>query len=223
MALYDRLLKREEPFIPIHKFVGFLDEWQRGQMTRVDMITRLGIQVAEEVDLDATFARLRPPVETISMGCFVQFTNVGTAYDTVAQSRGLGVVRVQTAGITRVDVLLRVSKVGTGTQSWQLWDETNATQLAVFDDSAAAGADRSQLISFTPPLPLSHGVRIIRVRCKSTVAADDPIFLGACMNIQRAADVTIESLFYVLQLAHWRSGVGTPYGTTATVKTRLGI
>lgn len=223
MALYDRLLNREEPNLPIHKFTAGLDEWQRGQMTRAQVIAMLGVQPAEEADLDATFARLRPSIETISLGTFVQITNVGATYDAVVSSRGLGLVRIQTAGITQVVAHIRVSKVGTGTQSWQLWDETNSAQLAVFDDSAVAGADRQQTLTFNPPLPLSAGLRVLRVRCKSTVAADDPIFVAGCMNIQRTADVTVESIMSILRAGAYRAGATTPYNSTAAVKVRIGI
>ena len=52
-------------------------------------------------------------------------TNVGAAYDSTAGSKGLGLGLVDFSGVTQVRVVLFVNKVGSGVQSWQLWNVTD--------------------------------------------------------------------------------------------------
>lgn len=103
-------------------------------------------------------------------------TNVGAAYDSIPASKGLGIQDVDFTGITQVLFRVRVNKVGTGTQSWQLWNETDGVQIGVIDDAAAAGDNKLLLGTFAVNLT---GVKTVRVRAKSTNAADDPVYYGA--------------------------------------------
>lgn len=107
----------------------------------------------------------------------VTLTNVGSAYDAIAASRGLGIGLVNFTGVTQVVFRVKVTKVGTGTQSWQLWNETDATQIGVIDD---AGAASTKDLEATFSVSLT-GVKSVRVRAKSTVGTDDPVFLGAAI------------------------------------------
>ena len=103
----------------------------------------------------------------------VTLTNVGSAYDAIMASQGLGWGVVDFTGVTQVRMALRVQKIGTGTQSWQLWNQTDGTQIGVIDDAGAAGIktlDQTFNVALT-------GEKIVRIRCKSTVATDDPIYL----------------------------------------------
>lgn len=104
----------------------------------------------------------------------VTLTNVGTTYDAISVSKGLGCGLIDFTGVTTVRMDLKVSKVGTGTQSWQLWNDTDGTQIGVIDDAGAAG---DKTLSQTFNVALS-GVKLCRIRCKSTVSADDPILYG---------------------------------------------
>ena len=106
----------------------------------------------------------------------VTITNVGTAYDAVAASRGLGLADIDFTGITSVLFKVRVNKIGTGTQSWQLWNDTDGTQIGVITDAAAAGDNKLLSATFSVTLV---GVKTVRVRAKSTVNGDDPVFYGA--------------------------------------------
>lgn len=106
----------------------------------------------------------------------ITLTNVGSSYDTTAASRGLGLQDVNMTGVTQIVFRVRVNKLGTGTQSWQLWNETDGTQVAVIDDAAAAG-DNKNLVT-TANVNLT-GIKTLRVRAKSTVGTDDPVFYGA--------------------------------------------
>lgn len=118
-----------------------------------------------------------PPynIATVSLGGFVTLTNVGSSYDAIAASKGLGCGALDFTNCTSLVFTVRVSKIGTGTQSWQLWNETDGTQIAVIDDAGATG-DKELAVTVAVALT---GIKKIRVRAKSTVAADDPIFYGA--------------------------------------------
>ena len=107
----------------------------------------------------------------------ITITNVGTAYDTVAASRGLGIQDLDLTGIASLVFRVRWNKVGTGTLSWQLWNETDGSELARIDDAAAAGDNKTQAV-IVSGLTLT-GEKTVRVRAKSTVAGDDPVFYGA--------------------------------------------
>lgn len=116
---------------------------------------------------------------TIALGAYNVLTNVGAAYDTVANARGLGIAVVDFTGATAVDFRVYVNKVGTGTQSWQLWNETDGTQVAVIADSGAAG---NKFLNVTQAVALT-GVKLLRVRAMSTIAADDPVYYGASIRL----------------------------------------
>ena len=106
----------------------------------------------------------------------ITLTNVGSAYDAIAGSRGLGIMDIDFTGITQVLFKVRVNKVGTGTQSWQLWNETDGIEIGVIADGGAAGDNK--LLSATFVVSLS-GIKTVRVRAKSTTAGDDPVYYGA--------------------------------------------
>jgi hypothetical protein len=66
-------------------------------------------------------------------------------------------------------------KVGTGTISYQLWNETDGVEVCVLNDAAAAGV---RYLTGVFPVAI-NGIKLCRIRAKSTIAGDDPIFLGA--------------------------------------------
>ena len=109
----------------------------------------------------------------------VTLTNVGTAYDTTDASKGLGIAKIDFTGATSIEFDVRAKKVGSGTQSWQLFNETDAAELAVIDDAGAAG---EKYLSGTFAVNLI-GSKRVRVRAKSTVGSDDPIFFGASVVV----------------------------------------
>src|SRR5688572_1042082 len=77
----------------------------------------------------------KPPyhVTSLPLGGVVTLTNVGT------NPVVIGVARADFTNVTAVELTVRVNKVGTGTQSWQLWNETDGVQVAVIADAGAAG------------------------------------------------------------------------------------
>jgi hypothetical protein len=105
----------------------------------------------------------------------ITITNVGAAYDAIPASQGLGIILVDFTGVTQVKFAVRVQKIGTGTQSWQLWSDTDNAAIGVIDDAGAAGVKTLGPVTFNVALT---GEKMLRVRAKSTVAGDDPIFMG---------------------------------------------
>lgn len=104
-------------------------------------------------------------------------TNVGTSYDATAVSRGLGFRTINMTGVTQIILEIRVNKIGTGTQSWQVWNDTDGAEIGVIPDAGATG---EKWLSATFNVALA-GTKRLRVRAKSTVSTDDPILYGADM------------------------------------------
>jgi hypothetical protein len=98
----------------------------------------------------------------------------------VNAARGLGFARVDFTNVVQVVFTVMVNKIGTGTQSWQLWNETDGSEIAVVNDSGAAG---NKTLSATVNDPGLTGIKLVRVRAKSTVAADDPLYYGSCITL----------------------------------------
>lgn len=117
----------------------------------------------------------------VSFGGLLTLTNVGANYDATAAAKGLGLASIDFTGCTRIDFLVNVNKVGGGTQSWQLWNVTDGSELMVIDDAAAAGDNK--LLSAAKTANLPTGVKTVRVRAKSTTAADDPVYYGASVRV----------------------------------------
>ena len=220
MSLIERLIGTEEPKLPVHQLMSALGEWERGKMTRAQVISGFGLTTPEEAELDAIFGKMVPPPDSISIGGIVTLTNVGASYDAIAASKGLGFVRVEGAGISGVEFVVRYNKVGTGTLSWQLWDDTTTAEVGVINDAAAAGDNKQGTVNIVPPGPLAPGLHTLRVRAKSTVAADDPVYYGASLRIRRVDVMWSEVLHEVLLLAEY--GV-PPYDNPAAIRTRLGV
>ena len=110
----------------------------------------------------------------------VTLTNVGTIYDAIAASQGLGLGYYDYTGKTQAMFLVKVQKIGTGTQSWQLWNETDAVEVGVINDAAAAGSPKNLAATFSIN---GTGIKVLRIRAKSTVTGDDPIFLRGAVYL----------------------------------------
>jgi hypothetical protein len=125
---------------------------------------------------------MRPPYQPCAVGLAggsVTLTNVGSSFDAIAASQHLGIALIDFTGYTALEFRVLVNKIGTGTQSWQLWNVTDGAQIALITDAAAAG-DNKLLSTSVSGLALS-GVKLVRVRASSTTAADDPIYYGGCV------------------------------------------
>lgn len=221
MGLYERLTGSESPRIPVHLFSGVLGEWERGKLSSAQAAAALGLSAGEQTEAATLLANIVPPREAVSIGSGpVTLTNVGTAFDGIAAALGLGSALVQTAGITEVIFGVRMDRNGSaGTISFQLFNETDASEVALITDTTGAGAKNlSTTVSFSPAL--GAGIKVCRVRCKSTTAADDPIYLGAAVSIRRVSSLTALELHEILLIA---SISGSIYNTVSTLKTRLGV
>lgn len=222
MALYPRLIGLVNPRISAHAFHAALGEVERGKLTAQQAATSLGLDAGELAEATTLANRLIAPPEAYALGGFQTLTNVGATYDAITASLGLGFLTLQVAGITAVDFTVKVNKIGTGTQSWQLWNETDGSQITVLDDAGAAGA-KTLTTSFTFGAPLAANVKVIRVRAKSTVAADDPLYFGASLMVRRAERLTADELHQVLLLAENARLTPRLYGTEVELKARLGV
>jgi hypothetical protein len=107
----------------------------------------------------------------------ITLTNVGTAYDTIPASKGLGCGLIDFTGVAQVTLAVKANKVGTGTQSWQLWNETDGAQIGVINDPGPTG-DKTLQQTFDVSGAGLTGLKLCRIRCKSTVAGDDPVYYG---------------------------------------------
>lgn len=221
MGLYERLLNNNPAGtfekVPVHQFMAALGEIERGRITEAQLAAALGLDVTEQAELATLVKRIVTPLEAVALGGLVTLENVGIAYDTTMASQGLGMVGLQTAGVTGFEFAVRVNKVGTGVQSWQLWNETDGQEIAVINDSGATGIKVLSTARALGPLP--SAIKLIRIRAKSTVASDDPVFLGASLLIRRAERLTNTELHDVLLLSEG----GYAYATPAALKARLDI
>lgn len=118
--------------------------------------------------------------ESISFGALVTLTNVGASYDAITASRGLGCALVDLTNVTSIQFRVMVNKVGTGNQDWQLWNETDGAEIALVTDSGAAG---NKTLSVTVNNLNINGLKLLRVRTRSSVAADDPFYYGATISL----------------------------------------
>jgi len=217
MGLYEKIAGFEFPRIRLHALRDAVEEFERGKITQQQVFDLFGLSAGEQTELTTLFGKIVPPRETIALGGFVIMTNIGTTY------RVLAGCRIECAGITAFEYAARVTKIGTGTQSWQLWDETNGAEIAVFDDAGAA-TEKNLGPTTVNVGPLAAGVRTIFVRGKSTVAADDPVFQGATLLIRRVGLMTAEVFEHVAELADYcRRQNLPPLNTVALLKTRLGV
>lgn len=115
---------------------------------------------------------------SVAIGALVTLTNVGASYDAINLSRGLGFALLDFTNVARVEFIVQCNKIGTGTISWQLWNETDSTELAVIADAGASG---NKVLSVVNNAPGLTGLKRVRVRCMSTVSTDDPLYYGSCL------------------------------------------
>lgn len=219
MALYDRLLHAAEPTISCHQFCSMAAERLRGKVTQQAIVDAFRLDAGEQAELSTLLGRLlvEKSIAPIPFGGYAVLTNVGTSYDAIGPSKGLGFVDLDMTGITSLVFAVRSNKVGVGTISWQLWNDTDSAELGRIDDGALAGDNRNASVTISN-LSLT-GIKRLRVRCKSTTATDDPVFYGATITptFNRLTWVELED---VLVLGQQKV---PPYHTVAAVKTRLGV
>jgi hypothetical protein len=223
MPLYERLTGEDPTLVklPVHAFMASLGEYSRGKMTQQQVINAFNLDSGEQAELQTLAGKIINPPEVYPLAGYLALTNIGITYDATGPAKGLGFLLVETAGVTLLRWQVRWNKIGTGTLSWQLWDETNGLEVARVDDAAAAGDNRVQTVDVTPtPSPMVPGQRILRVRCKSTTSTDDPVYYGSCLALSRVERLTSAELHEVLLLGEGRV---VPLNSAALVRTRLGV
>jgi len=219
MGLLARILGTELPKISPHVIGAVLGEIERGNLTVANAASALGLSPTEETTLGSLVAKVIGLPEAYPMGALVVLTNVGTAFDTIQAAKGLGFTAVDVTGISQLTCRIRYNKIGTGTLTWQLWNETNAQELGILTD-AVAGDNKQGDIVVTPGSPLTGGVKLLRVRVQSSVATDDPVYYGSCLFVRRVGRLTSEDVHGLLLAGE--SGI-PPLNTESGLATRLGI
>ncbi len=225
MSLYTRLLglasESSERHLPIHEFRSSLGEYERGKLTAADVYAMWNLDAAEQAELNTLYGKIAQPLQTISIGGFAILTNVGLTYDGTHASGGGGHVQVEYGGINAFAWKVGLNRnAATGTIFCQLWNDTEGVQVAEVSDTAGAGNKflPESVQTFTPVL--APGIRSLRVRIRSTVAADDPAYLGSSLLIRRVGIMTSAVLEEILMLAR---GGYVGLGSEVALKARLGV
>ena len=121
--------------------------------------------------------------QSVALGAYVVLTNVGAAFDATNPTNGLGVAVVDFSGATSINFQVRVNKIGTGHQYWQLYNQSALTQIAVIRDAGSAGTKTLATTFTASTASIPAGVALVRVRSMSSVAADDPVYYGGSILI----------------------------------------
>ena len=118
----------------------------------------------------------------------ITLTNLPTTYDGTQAARGLGIGLIDFRGCNQIRFVVYHQKIGTGTITYQLWNEDDgaiialsgggAEGVAVADAAAAAVRKLDQTFSIVP----INGIKLCRIRAKSTLNTDDPVFFGAAIS-----------------------------------------
>lgn len=119
----------------------------------------------------------------------ITLTNVGTTYDAITAAKGLGIGRRDFRGFDRLTLDVWHNKIGTGTITYQVFNVTDNGPLldaggaeVLVADTGAAG-ERVLSATFTIN---RNDTRLLRVRVKSTVGTDDPVYYGASVLLWKA-------------------------------------
>jgi hypothetical protein len=105
------------------------------------------------------------------------WVTIGTSYDDVydiTDSNGDG-IRIDTNGMTTATINIMWTKIGTGIQTCQIVDITNATNVLITSGSLVSG--ENTLVAQAIPAGLLDNIKTYKIQCKSTVGLDAPIFL----------------------------------------------
>jgi hypothetical protein len=117
-----------------------------------------------------------PPyhVTSLPLGGVSTLTNVGT------NPVVIGVAKADLTNVTKAELTVHVNKVGTGTQSWQLWNETDGVEVVRIQDAAGTGAKTLTTGEVNIAAHNWSGMKVLFLRAFSSVGADDPIYRGGC-------------------------------------------
>lgn len=118
----------------------------------------------------------KPPyhVTSLPLGGVLTLTNIGATPVVV------GLAKADFTNVTKVELTVRVNKIGTGTQSWQLWNETDGIEVVRIQDAAGTGEKTLTTGEVNIDAQNWSGMKLLFLRAFSSVAADDPIYRGGC-------------------------------------------
>lgn len=111
----------------------------------------------------------------VSLGGYGPVT-LGTSNDATDASKSLGFFEVDVEGLTRLRATLRYRRVGTGVLTIELFNETTGNAIMTQTDNSTT-TDQSITQIIFPSNGI--GVHRLRLRIRSTVGTDVPIFYGA--------------------------------------------
>lgn len=86
MGLYERILRLEEPKIPVHGFMAALAERKRGRVTAQQIVTTFQLDAAAQADavaLNARFDDAVNPLTGVELHDVLLLADAGLAYQTV--------------------------------------------------------------------------------------------------------------------------------------------
>jgi hypothetical protein len=95
MGLYERILRLEEPKIPVHAFMAAMAERKRGKVSAAQIVSTFALDAAAQIDaiaLNARFDDTVNPLTGTELHDVLLLADAGLAYQTVtALKNRLGV------------------------------------------------------------------------------------------------------------------------------------
>ncbi len=228
MGLIARLIGTEEPRISVHSFKSGLQELALEKWTRAQFDSAFSIQAgAETTKMDAIIAQHVPSAEHYFFSGNPEAITLPTTADANSAVKALGFLRMECAGISKIEWLVRYNKLGTGTLTAEMRNETDSTTPDSFTDTGGAadnrengGAAGTAARIITPGSPMAKGTKIFRLRIFNSTASQTLILYGWSVRLFRFSILLSETMHEVLMAAQTGSG---PNVTEAQVEARLGI
>jgi hypothetical protein len=119
----------------------------------------------------------------LTMGAYNVITNIGTTYDAVNMSRGLGIAVVDMTDLDTIEFRVLYNKITANNFFFQLWNETDGAQVGTeITDTGAINAAKLVSAQFTG-IALT-GIKVLRIRMRGATAADDPVYYGGALMLR---------------------------------------
>lgn len=156
-----------------------------------ELIARFG-----EVDIgNNTFEQLLPQLKLIKtdmplyiceLNPGITKTNIGAIYVNIFTDFSGRPFFVDTTGFTKLAVQILWTKgAGTGVQTMRIVDHANDTQVLESGSLGLTAGQSDDFPNVTIPLAFRNFIGKWRLQAKSTVAGDDPVFVGIRIYLRR--------------------------------------
>jgi hypothetical protein len=123
---------------------------------------------------------------TLTMGAYNVITNIGTTYDAVAMTMGLGIGVVDMTGIDTIEFRVLYNKITANNFFFQLWNQTDGAQVGTeITDTGAITNPKLVSAQFTG-IALT-GIKVLRIRMRGATAADDPVYYGGALMLRNTS------------------------------------